>query len=133
MNLYWNFPNVATERVNAAEAEKICDHFYRRASVEPMQLFIGIVSAVVISMAFVPFVHFLRPIFGSWANGVAPGLGVPLSGMVTRPFKIAAALPKIWSACGRCEKCGYDLRASPSRCPECGKSVSPLANSGVDK
>ena len=49
------------------------------------------------------------------ATGVAPALW--LRGRLRRRGRIIG---------GRCARCGYDLRATPGRCPECG-TAGPLA------
>ena len=42
------------------------------------------------------------------------------------PYAIRKAREKQRAAAGLCPKCGYDIRATPARCPECGATFSLL-------
>jgi hypothetical protein len=48
-----------------------------------------------------------------------------LSGPIRRYSKRLAARQR--SAENRCVKCGYDLRATPERCPECGTVAAAVS------
>ena len=52
----------------------------------------------------------------AWAVVLATGFAATLTGVTARRY----GLRRHRLASGLCAHCGYDLRASPDRCPECG-------------
>lgn len=64
---------------------------------------------------------------GSWWVGVHFGVIVLLLAVAPGHWIIARARRRLRSATGACANCGYDLRATPERCPECGAEPAKLS------
>jgi hypothetical protein len=79
------------------------------------------------------------------ATGVLPGDGTSIDQnewVLTIPYWLLALItisPSLFVAyrvriksrkIGRCAKCGYDLRATPDRCPECGTARAAESSTG---
>jgi hypothetical protein len=62
-----------------------------------------------------------RVLIPAWVLAVFTSLPVGIWLLVVRKRRIARRRSKF-----ACVACGYDLRATPDRCPECGKVVEPL-------
>jgi hypothetical protein len=63
---------------------------------------------------------FRRIIFPTWSVAL-------VSALPSIPLLVRIVRRKKWGSAGRCPACGYDLRATPDRCPECGTTAARSA------
>src|SRR5688500_15041727 len=67
-----------------------------------------------------PSTFFGLPFEPAWFLATAFGVVALLTAVLRATGTWSGRRARIRAGAGRCTKCGYDLRATPRRCPECG-------------
>ncbi len=94
-----------------------------------------------LSLGQLDSMKFVRAVTNNFASAVrwddgGPGsrifmfpLWIPVAGLaaIVVPLQFLERLRRRLNVAGRCAGCGYDMRATPKRCPECGLEAGSCA------
>lgn len=60
----------------------------------------------------------------AWAIRIGWLIAMTMGAILLVRWQVRSHRQKAWTASGKCRRCGYDLRASPNTCPECGERIA---------
>jgi hypothetical protein len=128
MEWYWSYrslPELA--EFSPKERKRIWNQCREETKSKPLMIRARIANAL---LPMVPLFVILTYVHGFWMYLLSTAIAFGAADLLTAPFIIAAALPRIRQVVrDRCISCGYSLVGNVSgRCPECGaeiKSKSP--------